>query len=66
MSKLTSKERNSLPDKDFVFRSQRKYPVQDEAHARAALSRVSQFGTADMKEKVSQAVRRKYPNMGKD
>ena len=64
MAKLTSKERNSLPSSDFAVPSERKYPLNDPNHARNALSRVSQFGTADLKKKIREKVHRKFPGIG--
>lgn len=61
---LTSKERNALPTNDFVFKKDRKYPINDENHARNALARVSQYGTSEEKAKVRSAVSRKYPGIG--
>lgn len=63
--RLTSKERNALPGKDFAL-SGRRYPINDKNHARNALSRVSQNGSPEEKSKVRSAVHRKYPNIGKD
>jgi hypothetical protein len=63
MSKLTTKQRNALPDKDFAGPN-RSYPIQNASHARNALSRVSQFGYPELKEKVRAAVHRKFPNIG--
>lgn len=60
MSKLTSKQRKSLPGSAFVFPAERRYPIHDAAHARDALSRSS--GTAD-EGAVRAAVKRRYPNM---
>lgn len=51
MAKLTTAERNKLPDSDFAGPN-RSYPVEDKAHARNAKSRVSQFGSAALKKKV--------------
>ena len=51
MVKLTSKARNKLPDSAFAGPG-RSYPVEDKAHARAALSRVSE---AVHKGRVSEA-----------
>jgi Family of unknown function (DUF6582) len=65
MAKLTSKQRKKLPTKEFAEPSKRKYPIQDESHARNALSRVSQFGSPAEKSKVRSAVKRKYPKIGK-
>lgn len=66
MSKLTSKGRNALPSKAFAVPSQHAYPIEDRSHARAALSRVSQFGTDAIKAKVRERVHAKYPDIGKD
>jgi hypothetical protein len=41
------------------------YPINDASHARNALARVSQNGTAQEKAQVRAAVKRKYPNIGK-
>lgn len=41
MAKLTAAKRNSLPKSAFAGKD-RSYPIEDKAHARAALSRVSQ------------------------
>ena len=56
MAKLTTAERNKLPDSDFAEPSKRKYPIEDKAHQRNALARVSQFGSA--KEKSPQFERK--------
>jgi hypothetical protein len=42
MSKLTYGERESLPKSDFALPRERKYPIEDKAHARNALGRVTQ------------------------
>lgn len=63
MAKLTAKKRNALPAKAFVFKKERKYPIEDKAHARNALARVSQHGTPAQKAKVRSAVRKKYPSI---
>lgn len=39
------------------------YPIPDETHARNALQRVSQFGSAEEKRRVRAAVRRKFPGI---
>jgi len=41
MAKLSTKERNKLPAKDFAGPG-RSYPVEDKSHARNALARASQ------------------------
>lgn len=44
---------------------ERKYPIHDIAHARNALARVAQYGTASEKRRVRAAVVRKYPSLRK-
>ena len=63
MAKLSSGERSALPAKDFAG-PDRSYPINDMSHARNALSRVSQFGYPELKEKVRAAVHRKFPSIG--
>ncbi|NMM93905.1 DUF6582 domain-containing protein [Bifidobacterium oedipodis] len=63
MAKLTSRGRKRMKSSQFAIPSQRKYPINDRAHARAALSSVAQHGTPAEKQKVRKAVKRKYPTM---
>jgi len=65
MAKLKAKRRKSMKSTSFALPGKRKYPIHDRAHARNALARVSQFGTASEKKQVRAAVHRKYPTMGK-
>lgn len=65
MAKLTYKARKKLPKKSFVFPGKRAYPIEDKAHARNALSRVSQFGSPSEKAAVKAKVHAKYPAIGK-
>ena len=60
---LTTSARNALPKKDFALSGGR-YPINDENHARNALSRVSHNGTSAEKSRVRAAVHRKYPEIG--
>jgi hypothetical protein len=60
--KLSTKARNNLPAGDFAL-SKRRYPIEDKKHERAALQRVSQFGTSAEKSKVRAAVHAKDPSM---
>lgn len=62
--RLTTKERNNIPGKEFAGPN-RSYPINDKAHARNALSRVSQFGSSALQSKVRAAVHRKFPDIGK-
>jgi hypothetical protein len=66
MTKLTSKARKSLPAKAFAEPDKKKYPIEDKAHARNALSRVAQSGTPAEKAKVKRAVKKKYPSIGRE
>jgi hypothetical protein len=65
MAKLNAKKRKALPSKDFAG-PDRSYPINDENHARNALARVSEFGTDELKAKVREKVRRKYPDISQD
>ena len=58
MSKLTTKERNALPDSDFAGPN-RTYPVEDKAHAAAAKSRASQFAGPKLKSKIDKKADKK-------
>lgn len=64
MSKLSAAARKHIPAKNFALPG-RRYPIEDENHARNALARVSQHGTPEEKAKVRAAVHRKYPSIGK-
>jgi hypothetical protein len=64
MAKLTAKKRNALSTSTFAG-PDRSYPIPDKSHARNALSRVSQFGTAALKAKVRAKVHKKFPEIGK-
>ena len=64
MAKLTAGKRNALPGKAFAG-PDRSYPINDMSHARNALSRVSQFGTDDLKARVRAKVHKKFPTIGK-
>jgi hypothetical protein len=65
MAKLSSTARKALPTKSFAEPGKRKYPIENEAHAKNALSRVAQSGTPAEKAKVKAAVKKKYPSIGK-
>ena len=60
MAKLTAKSRKALPKSDFVDKKDRKYPIEDESHARNALSRAS--GKA-IDSKVKREVKEKFPSI---
>ena len=64
MAKLTAAKRRAIPTKSFAG-PHRSYPINDPNHARNALSRVSQFGDAELKARVRAAVHAKYPGIGK-
>lgn len=65
MAKLTGKQRKALSGAQFAIPSKRQYPINNAAHARNALSRVVQNGTAAQKKQVRTAVKRKFPSIGK-
>jgi len=63
MARLTAAQRNALPRSDFAQPSKRKYPINDRSHARNALARVSQHGTADEKRKIRRKIAQRYPSI---
>ena len=65
MATLTTKERKAIPRTDFALPG-RRYPIEDKAHARNALARVSQNGSSEEKEAVRREVARRYPKIGTD
>jgi hypothetical protein len=60
MGKLTAKSRAAIPSSDFAGPA-RSYPIEDESHARNALSRAS---GKPVEARVRAAVHRKYPDIG--
>lgn len=72
MAKLTAARRQAMPKKDFALPGKGEgpkgagsgsYPIEDRAHARAALSRVSANGSPAEKAEVRAKVDAKYPQM---
>ena len=61
MGILTTKQRGALPDSAFAIPEERKYPIHDKNHARAALARVAEFGTPEEKQRVAKAIKDRYP-----
>lgn len=62
MAKLSAEGRRELPGSAFAG-PKRSYPINDESHARNALSRVSANGSPALKAEVRAKVREKYPTM---
>ncbi|AWN42265.1 DUF6582 domain-containing protein [Methylobacterium durans] len=46
MSKLTTDEREDIPKSKFALPEERKYPIEDKAHARNAKARAAQQAKA--------------------
>ena len=62
MAKLTTKKRNKISGKNFALPG-RRYPIEDRAHAKNALARVSQHGSPAEKAAVRRKVHGKFPNI---
>ena len=62
MTKLTTAVRKRLPGGAFALPG-RRYPIEDEAHARDAISRVSQDGTTAEKATVRRKVHERFPGI---
>jgi hypothetical protein len=72
MAKLDAAERKALPGSDFALPGRGKgksgkgsgsYPIPDQGHAKAALSRVAANGTPAEKATVRRKVAAKFPGM---
>jgi len=64
MPKLSKAARKKIPAAEFALPG-RRYPIEDKAHARNALSRVSQKGTPAEKAAVRRKVGLAYPDLRK-
>jgi len=62
MSKLKAAARNKLPASDFALPG-RRYPVNDKAHARAAMSRASHNASPAEKAQIVRKVHSKFPGI---
>ena len=62
MTKLTTATRKKIPAGKFALPG-RRYPIEDKAHARNALARVSQDGTPAEKATVRRKVHRQFPSL---
>jgi hypothetical protein len=63
MARLSTRKRKRLKSSSFALPKSRAYPINDKAHARNALARVSQHGTAKQKAQVRRAVALKYKSI---
>ena len=66
MADLDANQRKHLKDSSFAEPEERKYPMEDETHARNALSRVAQHGTEAEQKEVRENVEKKYPSLKRD
>ena len=62
MTKLTTATRKKIPTSEFALLG-RRYPIEDKAHARNALARVSQDGTPAEKATVRRKIGRLFPGL---
>ncbi|MGH3502025.1 MAG: hypothetical protein ACRDQA_14250 [Nocardioidaceae bacterium] len=62
LSKLSKAERDALPSSAFVFPKTRDFPINDLAHAKAAL-RLAGRESPEREAKVRAAVFAKYPKL---
>lgn len=74
MAILSNKKRQSLPKSSFALpgkgegksgKGSGSYPIPDEAHGRAALSRAAQHATPAEQATIKRKVAKKFPNIGK-
>ncbi|MHC1999201.1 hypothetical protein ACYQR9_02005 [Methylobacterium sp. CM6241] len=55
MSKLTTEDRKSLPKKDFALPDEKRFPIEDKAHARNVKARAAQSEKAGNLSKSDKA-----------
>ena len=65
MAKLNAAKRNALATGSFALPG-RRYPINDQNHARAALSRASATATPAEQATIRRKVHAKYPSIGQD
>jgi hypothetical protein len=58
LAKLTTKQRNALPDSAFAGPN-RSYPINDKSHAANAKSRAAQFASPSLEKKIDAAANKK-------
>lgn len=63
MAKLSTVTRKSLPTTEFALPGQRKDPIPDKSHAKAALTMGMRDESPADKAQIRAAVRKKYPGM---
>lgn len=63
MGRLTTKQRNALPSKDFADPKNRKYPMEDKGHAQAAMGRAAEFAGPKLKAKVKAKAKKRFPGI---
>jgi hypothetical protein len=61
--KNTKGGRAKMPASDFGLPKQKKYRLDDAAHARAALGRAAKNATPAQQKQIQQRVARKYPSI---
>jgi hypothetical protein len=66
MAKPSDQDRKKLKDGKFAEPEKRKEPMEDETHARNALSRVSANGSKAEHREIQKNVEKKYPDLEKD
>jgi len=62
-AELSTRARNRLGEGEFALPG-RRYPIHDRPHARNALARVAQHGTASEQSQVQKAVHARFPDIG--
>ena len=63
MAKLSYAKRKRLPRGSFALKRERKYPIIDEAHARAALARAAHNEPLATQRYIAQQIKKRFPHM---
>jgi hypothetical protein len=59
MSRLTAAERRALPSSSFAIPSERKFPIEDEGHRRAAMGRLGTPAAHGHESQIKSAVKKR-------
>ena len=65
MAELTTKKRNALATGSFALPG-RRYPINDQNHARNALARAAQHASPAEEATIRRKVHAKFPSIGAD
>ena len=63
MARLSYAKKKRLPRSSFALKRERKYPIIDEAHARAALARAAHNEPLATQRYIAEQIKERFPRM---